>query len=208
MRFLERRFPRTIKRWLGWILRPRHSYRRIRELRHARNAPAVRKDLDTSRLPKVSLRLAASPAEYRLAVDLYRRNPSVMNIAPRSMKEFEQLLARNVEFYLIFDEAGRHVGNYGYQVERSMLGYLQIDFPHRSGGLALAAGQEIERLLAQRGVPVVYGQVYKENRRAQSYLFSSGWELHDEESDKRYYTVRKFLKADDGLDARSPERSV
>lgn len=193
MGFFNRKIPRKIKYWLGWILRPRLAYLRIREARRATKAPPVRDNLSLSALPRVTLRLAETPRDLALVVDLYKRNPSSMNIAPRSIKALESMLSQNTEFYRIFDEKEECVGNYAYQVDRRMLCCLQIEYVRRSRGLALAAMQAIEQLLAQRGINVVYSQVYCGNRRALSTHLSLGWEILEEESTDEYLTLRKIL---------------
>jgi RimJ/RimL family protein N-acetyltransferase len=194
MALLDNRIARTIKKWLGWILRPRLSYLRIREARRARDAPPVRENLDLSALPKVTVRLAHTPEELSLVVDLYKRNPSKLIIAPRTIADMEKMRARNVEFYRIFDANGEHVGNYGFQVDRRILGYFQIEYARRSGGLGMAAALAAEQLLALRGIDAVYSQIYRENRRALTTCLSIGYEIIEDETTEKYFTLKKLLK--------------
>lgn len=193
MGILDHPIPRTAKRWLGWVLRPRLSYRRIREMRRAKSAPPVRADLDLSRLPPVTVRQAVQPAELERVLQLYRRNPSALNIAPRTRKSLQEMIARDVEFYLVLDAAGDHVANLGYQAPRQMFSYLQVDFRHRGRGIGLAAKRASEEIIAARGVEVAYLQVFRENRRALSTFFSLGWEIDEDASTDKYYVLQKRL---------------
>lgn len=185
---------KTVKRSLGWILRPGLACRRLREARHAKSAPPVRADLDLSALPRVTVRRAETPEELAQVVELYKRNPSQLCIAPRAMPEMVAMLARNIEFFLYFNEEGQHIGNCGFQVDRRIFGYHQIDFAHRGGGYGMAATLAAEELLAQRGCDILFLQVYRDNRRALTSSLSIGYEIDEAESTERYFTLKKVLK--------------
>ena len=195
MGMLDHPSVRTAKRWLGWVLRPRLSYRRIREMRRAKSAPPVRDNIDLSKLPLVTVRQAVKAVDLERVLQLYRGNPSALNIAPRTHKSLQGMIAREVEFYLVLDAAGDHVGNLGYQAQRQMFSYLQVDFPHRGRGIALAAKLAAEKVIAARGVEVAYSQVFRENRRALSTNLSLGWEIDEDASTDKYYVLRKRLAA-------------
>jgi GNAT superfamily N-acetyltransferase len=103
------------------------------------------------------------------------------------------MIARGVEFYRVLDVHGAHVGNMGYQARRQMFSYLQVDFPYRGRGIALAAKLVLEGQIADRGVEVAYAQVFRDNRRALTTLLSLGWEIDDDASTDSYYLLRKRL---------------
>jgi len=193
MKLFDHPLSRKIKHWLGWIIRPRLTFLRIREQRHARNAPPVRNNLNVSDLPIVVLRLAETPEDFSLVLDLYRRNPSGMTISPRTAQAMQRMLADNTEFYRIFDDKGVCVGNIAFQINRNMLGYLTIEYGRRGEGLALAARLAMYELLVKRGIQVVYSQIYRDNRRTLSGSLSLGWEIIEEQSTDRYFTLKKVL---------------
>lgn len=85
-------------------------------------------------------------------INLYKRNHSRLNIASRNQNALEGMLSRNVIFYRILDKDRNHVGNLGYQCARRMISYLQIDYPYRRRGYALAAELAGERAVALKGV--------------------------------------------------------
>lgn len=103
------------------------------------------------------------------------------------------MLARQVLFFLYFDAKGEHIGNSGFQVDRRIFGYHQIDYRHRGRGLGMATTLATEELLAQRGFDVIYLQVYRDNRRALTAYRSLGYEIDDVQSTVKYYTLKKIL---------------
>jgi hypothetical protein len=184
---------RAIKHWLGWILRPRLAYLRIREAMHARNAPPVRNNLSLSALPIVTLRLAETPEDLSLVVNLYKRNPSSLTIAPLNTDAVEKMIACNTEFYRIFNIKGEHIGNIAFQVNRRMLSHLTIEYAHRCNGLGLATELAIKKLLVERGIDKIYAQVYRINRRALTHCLSFGYKMVEEQSTQEYFVLRKVL---------------
>lgn len=184
---------RRARRLFFWMLRPGLVYRRLRELRHARSAPPVRRNLDLASLPVVQVRRASTSDEFEAVLRLYGRNPSTLDTAPRTRPKLEGMIARGVEFYRILDAEGEHVGNIGFHAPRRMFAYLLLDYPHRGRGLALAAKLAAERDVLGRGVDTVYSQILRDNRRALSTSLSLGWEVVEEESTPRYFALRKDL---------------
>jgi len=68
--FKLRKILMTIKHWLGWILRPRHSYMRLREMRWIKTAGPIRDDLPLDNLPKLELVLAETEDQLKEVVGI------------------------------------------------------------------------------------------------------------------------------------------
>jgi hypothetical protein len=184
---------KKIRCWIGWILRPHLSFLRIREMRHAKKARPVRNNLDVSALPNVTLHRAITSRDLGEVVDLYKRNPSQMVTAPRSMEAIKELLEKNVEFYKILNADGLYVGNTAYQADHKSLGFLTIDYSFRNKGLGLAATAALLTMLKERNIDVVYVHVFRDNRRSLSSKLSFGWEIVESMSTQRYITLKKNL---------------
>jgi hypothetical protein len=183
----------STKRLVALMIRPRTAVLRLRELWHASRSRQIRSDIDLSNLPGVTLQQAVTGTDLASVLDLYKRNPSRLIIAPCDRQALETLLSRKVVFYRILDKVGNHVGNLGYQCARRMFSYLQIDYRYRGGGYALAAQLEGERVVARQCVDCIYAQVFRENYRALSTYFSLGWKVDHEQSTQEYFTLTKAL---------------
>ena len=185
---------RTAGRLVGHIKRPRLLILQLREYWHARQSGPVHSDIDLSNLPEVELQRATTDSDFESVISLYQRNPSRLIIAPHSRQALDDMVSREVIFYRIMDSEGDHVGNLGYQSARSMFSYLQVDYPYRGRGYALAAELAGERMVAKQGTDCVFAQVFRSNRRALSTFFSLGWQIDHGQSTDEYLALKKCLE--------------
>lgn len=184
-----KKFLKTIKHWLGWILRPVLAFRRIREMRWIRTAGPVRNDLPLDHLPKLELVLAETEAQLKKVVGIYKRCPSSLNIPPRSMSKLREFIADNKEFYLVRNEEGVDVAAIGWIVDKDMAAYLAADYKFRRGGIGLATKIALLDLKRSQGVKRAYGQILRSNSRYLSTNLSLGYKIDEELSTEDYYVI-------------------
>lgn len=180
---------RTIKHWLGWILRPRHSYLRIREMRWVKADGPVRKDLPLDNLPKLDLVLAETEAQMKDVVGIYKRCPSSLNIPPRSLAKLKEHIAMNKEFYLVSNEQGDNVAAIGWVVDKSIMAYLAVEYKFRRGGIGLATNIAMLDLKRRQGVKQVFGQILRKNTQYLSTCLSMGFKIDEELSTEDYHAI-------------------
>ncbi len=184
-----KKFLKTIKHWLGWILRPRLAYMRIREMRWVKTAGPVRDDLPLDNLPKLELVLAETEDQLKKVVGIYKRCPSSLNIPPRSMAKLREHIAMNKEFYLVRNEQGENVAAIGWIVDQDMAAYLASEYKFRRGGIGLATKIALLDLKRSQGVKRAYGQILRKNTRYLSTNLSLGYKIDEELSTEEYYVI-------------------
>ena len=183
----------TIRRILGWILRPRLSYLRLREIHHARTARPVRDDIALDNVPTVTLIPADNEDRLKEVVRVYTRHPSRLLIAPRKDAAIKELVAKGYEYYLVANESGLVVGAVGWHSCRAMVCHKVIDYRHRSRGYGIATSLALFSLLAKRGYRKCYSQVFKDNRRNISGLLSLGYKIDGEDPEGLYFLLSRDL---------------
>lgn len=180
---------RTIKHWLGWILRPRHSFRRIREMRWINAEKPVRSDLPLDNLPQLDLILAETEDQMEEVVGIYKRCPSSLNIPPRSLAKLKEHIALNKEFYLVRNQQGDYVAAIGWVVDKSIMAYMAVEYQFRRGGIGLATNIAMMDLKRRQGVERVYGQVLRKNTQYLSTCLSMGFKIDEEKSKDDYHAI-------------------
>lgn len=193
MTFWDKKPFSTLKHTLGWILRPRLSYLRLREILHARSAGPVKADIALDNIPMVTLIPADNEDRLSEVVRVYARNPSRMTIAPRSDEAIKRAVAKGYEYYLVTDDSGKVIGAVGWQPSRAMVCQRVIDFKNRSSGYGLASSLALLTLMAKKGYRKTHGQVFKNNRRALSAALSIGYKVDGEDPEGLYYLISKDL---------------
>jgi len=189
---------REIKHVLGWILRPRLSYLRLREIVRARSAGPVKHDIRLDKLPPVNLIPADSESKLDEVLEVYLRNPSKMNIAPRSRTAIRRLVAEGYVYYLIADDSEHIIGAICWQTKRAIMCHLAVDYEYRSKGAGIAATLALENHAARQGYHKSYTQVLKNNRRALSIVLSLGYKIDGEDPESTYYNLSKdFIQSED-----------
>ena len=186
----------TIKHVLGWILRPRLAYRRIREMRWIRTAPPLRDDLPLDHLPKLELVLAETEEQLRAVLGIYKRCPSSLVIAPRSWAKLQEHLADNKEFYLARNEQGDYIAAIGWLLDKDMAAYLASDYKYRRGGIGLATKIALLDIKRKQGVKRAYGQILRKNTRYLSTNLTLGYKIDEAQSTEDYYVIYKDLNPD------------
>lgn len=180
---------KTVKHWLGWILRPGLAYRRIRERKWVGAKKEIRTDLPLENLPLVVAVLAKTPEQLQEVLGIYQRCPSELVKAPRSMAKLKEHIAKSREFYLIKNEAGENVAAIGYNRGKDMMGYLAVEYRYRRGGIGLAASLAIQELKRSQGLRRINGQILRKNTQYLSTTLSLGWQIDEENSTEEYYTI-------------------
>ena len=193
MTFWDKTPIRLLKHILGWILRPRYSYLRLREIHHARSAGQVKNNIALDDIPSVTLIPADTQDKISEVIRVYARNPSGLLIAPRSDKAMKRFIAKGYEYYLVAESPGKVIGAVGLQPSRALICHRVIDFDKRGSGYGLACSLTLLSLMARKGYPKAHGQVFKKNRRALSAALSIGYKIEGEDPEGLYYLISKNL---------------